>query len=198
MTPDIKAIQQILASYGFSPGPIDGAWGPASQRALVTALQAGLAHASSQPPGQCDEDAALFLELDEDEGVVSYAYPDSKGYLTIGRGRLVDKRRGGGLSRDEIDYLSRNDLRHVDQLLDAHIPWWRDQTAVRRRALRNLMFNMGWGDGEHGLSGFRNTLAAWQAGDYDRAAAGLLASQWATDVQPARRDRIIRQVRKGV
>jgi peptidoglycan hydrolase-like protein with peptidoglycan-binding domain len=36
--PDVKAIQQVLADLGYAPGPIDGAWGSATARA-VTAFQ---------------------------------------------------------------------------------------------------------------------------------------------------------------
>lgn len=189
---DIATVQQLLQNHGFNPGPIDGKWGPQSQRALVAALQAAMGAKPADP-----EDQALLEELDQDEGIRAYAYEDSKGYLTIGRGRLVDRRLGGGLSPDEIDYLTRNDLRRVDADLDRNIPWWRGKDPVRRRVLRNLCFNMGWGNGERGLSSFRNTLAAFEAGDYERAAVGLAASKWAKDVQASRRDRILRQVRTG-
>lgn len=201
MSAEIQEVQALLASHGFDPGPADGQWGAQSRKALLAALQAGIAAAASQPPGQCDDDAALFAELDQDEGVVSYAYQDSLGLWTIGRGRMIDKRRGGGLAADEINYLTRNDLKRSDALLDKHLPWWRGQDPVRRRVLRNLMFNMGWDNPqtpEHeGLSGFVNTLAAWQAGDYDRAALGVATSKWAKQVQPARSQRIIRQIRTG-
>ena len=43
--------------------------------------------------------------LRRDEGRVRHAYQDHLGYWTIGVGRLIDQRKGGGLSEDEIDYL---------------------------------------------------------------------------------------------
>jgi lysozyme len=52
----------------------------------------------------------LIRQLKGDEGVVSHAYPDHLGYLTIGVGRLIDKRKGGGLRPDEISYLLNNDV----------------------------------------------------------------------------------------
>lgn len=143
------------------------------------------------------EDQALIAELKVDEGVRRAAYKDSLGFLTIGCGRLVDERRGGGISDDEIDYLLANDLRRVDADLDRDAPWWRGLDPVRRRALRNLCFNMGWGGGGHGLSSFVNTLAALKAGDYAAAAAGFAASKWAGQVQASRSSRIIRQIATG-
>ena len=48
--------------------------------------------------------------LKKEEGVVKHAYQDHLGYWTIGVGRLIDKRKGGGLSDEEIDYLLGNDI----------------------------------------------------------------------------------------
>jgi lysozyme len=144
-----------------------------------------------------EEDAELLSELEADEGIRRAAYQDSLGFWTIGIGRLIDGRRGGGLSDAEIRYLAMNDLARVDSDLDRHIPWWRALAPVRRRALRNLCFNMGFGDGKRGLSSFKNTLAALQAGDFDRAADGLAGSRWARQVQASRSGRIIRQIRTG-
>lgn len=48
------------------------------------------------------EAAALAIvdkDLDGDEGVLPYAYPDSLGFLTIGRGILIDKRKAVSFSR---------------------------------------------------------------------------------------------------
>ena len=47
----------------------------------------------------------LIEMIKHHEGVVPHAYKDSRGYLTIGVGRLIDEELGGGLSDDEIDYL---------------------------------------------------------------------------------------------
>jgi lysozyme len=54
---------------------------------------------------------SLRRMLEDEEGRVPHAYPDSLGYWTIGVGRLIDRRKGGGLSDDEIDYLLANDIR---------------------------------------------------------------------------------------
>ena len=52
----------------------------------------------------------LKEQLKRDEGVVAHAYEDTLGFLTIGVGHLIDGRRGGGLSPDEIDYILTNDI----------------------------------------------------------------------------------------
>jgi lysozyme len=120
-------------------------------------------------------DRTLLAELRRDEGVVRHAYQDSRGLWTIGVGRLIDERKGGGLSDEEIDHLLANDVSRVKSELDKFLPWWRDLDAVRQRALINMCFNLGI----HGLLGFRNTLAAIQAHDWPKVAAGMLDSRWA-------------------
>lgn len=197
MNRDIQTVQQLLINHGFSVGPAgaDGVWGPGSQRGLVQALQLAMGASAAADPD--DDDRELLEELCEDEGTVLHAYQDHLGYWTIGTGRLIDKRRGGGISKAENDMLLMADIRRCRAELDARIPWWRKLDPVRRRVMQNLIFNMGWGDGTGGLSSFRNTLKAIEAGDWDRAAVGLASSRWATQVQKSRRDRIIRQIRTG-
>lgn len=194
----LREVQSALVDAGYNPGRIDGVWGPRTAAALREALTA--AQAAAQParaPAGDADDAALIDELRADEGTVLHAYADSEGYLTIGTGRMIDRRRGGGISDAESDLLLANDLIRVAADLDRAIPWWRGLDAGRRRALRNLCFNMGWGNGTRGLSSFRNTLAALERGDFDAAADGFAGSRWARQVQASRRDRIVRQIRTG-
>jgi lysozyme len=124
-------------------------------------------------------DAILINELRRDEGVVRHAYQDSLGFWTIGVGRLIDARNGGGLSDEEVDYLLQNDVDTVRAQLDASLPWWRSLDEVRQRVLINMAFNLGI----RGLLGFKNTLAAVKAGQWDKAAKGMLASKWADQVK---------------
>lgn len=126
-----------------------------------------------------DNDTLLLAELRRDEGVRRSAYQDSLGLWTIGVGRLIDGRKNGGLSDEEIDYLLHNDVEAVRAELDAALPWWRSLDLVRQRVLLNMAFNLG----VPGLLGFKNTLAAVKAHDWDRAAAGMLASKWAGQVK---------------
>lgn len=120
----------------------------------------------------------LTKELRRDEGVVPFAYQDHLGYWTIGVGRLIDKKKGGGLSDAEIDFLLSNDIdRFEKQIIDA-LPWYGSLDDVRQRVLVNMAFNMGIA----GLLGFKNTLAMVERGDYAGAAKGMLASKWAGQV----------------
>lgn len=126
------------------------------------------------------------------EGEVPYAYPDSLGYLTIGVGRLIDRRKGGGLRPDEIRLMLANDLRDVEAALDRRLPWWRGLSAVRRKVLIDMAFNLG----VEGLLKFRNTLALVQAGEFGRAADNMLASKWAGQVK-GRAQRLAQMMRTG-
>ena len=116
----------------------------------------------------------LKEQLKRDEGVVRYAYEDTLGYLTIGVGRLIDDRRGGGLSPSEIDYLLNNDIAEkTAQVLEA-LPWAKDLTEPRLAVLINMAFQMGL----RGLLGFPGMLGAVRTGDYKAAAEHMLDSKW--------------------
>ncbi len=134
----------------------------------------------------------MVAELRRDEGVVPSAYQDSLGWWTIGVGRLIDKRKGGKLSDDEIDYLLNNDIAKFSKLLDINIPWWRTLDDVRQRVLLNMAFNLGVA----GLMGFKNTLAYVKSGDYTKAASNMLLSKWATQVK-GRATRLSEMMRTG-
>lgn len=133
--------------------------------------------------------ATLLAELKRDEGVRLKPYTDTVGKLTIGVGRnLTDV----GISDDECTALLQNDIDKVLSQLDRSLPWWRKLDPVRQRVLVNMAFNMGM----TGLLTFKNTLAAVQSGSYAAAAAGMLASKWATQVG-ARAERLADMMRTG-
>jgi lysozyme len=98
----------------------------------------------------------LIRQLKGDEGVVSHAYPDHLGYLTIGVGRLIDKRKGGGLRPDEISYLLNNDVDDRINELNKRLPWFQNLDDARKGVLLNMSFQLG----VDGLLGFANTLNA--------------------------------------
>lgn len=129
--------------------------------------------------------ALLKADLSRDEGRIPHAYTDSEGFLTIGVGHLIDKRRGGRLSEEMIDALLLEDINGVFIDLDNYLPWWRGLSEARQRALANMAFNLGI----HGLLKFKKMLAAMQAGDWQEAAKEALASKWASQVG-ARANRI--------
>ena len=133
--------------------------------------------------------ADLVADLRRDEGVAYKPYRDSEGILSIGVGRNLEDR---GISDDEIDFLLANDLNWVVVDLDRGAPWWREMTTKRQRAFANMVFNLGWPR----LSGFKQMLAALEAGDWDEAANQALDSRWAVQVG-ARAERIAELFRSG-
>ena len=135
-----------------------------------------------------------FLDwLKREEGVVKHAYQDSKGYWTIGVGRLIDKKKGGGLSLEEIDYLLQNDVDKVAQQVNEKLPWVKNLTSNRKAVLYAMAFQMGI----NGLLGFKNTLKMIEQGNYEGAAKGMLNSKWAKTDSPARAKRTAELMRKG-
>lgn len=135
----------------------------------------------------------LALQLEQEEGRRRAAYQDHLGYWTIGVGRLIDERKGGGLSDAEIDLLLANDIAAKSRAVATALPWSTALSAPRQAVLVQMAFQMGL----DGLLGFKNTLAAVQRGDYDAASRGMLESRWATQT-PARAYRLAEQMRSGV
>jgi lysozyme len=136
---------------------------------------------------------AMLAELTRDEGLRHTPYRDSVGKLTIGIGRNLDDR---GISAAEAHVLALNDIAIAEADLDRHCPWWRQMSDARQRALLNMCFNMGWGNGRRGLSTFANTLRMLEEGRYGEAANNALRSKWAEQVG-ARARRIAQQFREG-
>ncbi len=117
----------------------------------------------------------MRAELVRDEGLRLRIYKDTVGKLTIGVGRNLDD---VGISKDEAYLMLDNDIQRTSDSLDKNLPWWKTLDEVRQRVILNMAFNMGI----NSLLGFKNTLAAIQAGRYNDAADGMLASKWSTQV----------------
>lgn len=127
----------------------------------------------------------LIADLKRDEGVVLHAYLDSMGLITVGCGRLLDKRKGGGISVAEAEHLLSNDIDKITGQLDSHIPWWRTLTETQQRALCNMCFQLGIA----GLLKFKSMLKALQEGDGATAEKQALSSLWAKQT-PTRAARV--------
>ena len=145
-----------------------------------------------------NEFETLMKQLIRDEGLVPHAYKDSLGFLTIGVGRLIDVRKGGGLGREEIMYLLRNDiLKHTKAVTD-HL-YWADPIVIgtaRFAALINMHFQLG-----DGLWKFPKMLAALERKDYEEAARqaletnpAIIGDEW-PEQTPARAKRVAEQLR---
>jgi lysozyme len=134
----------------------------------------------------------LLEQLKRQEGWRDHAYQDHLGYWTIGYGRLIDKKRGGRITRVEGEMLLVNDIREVIVGLRQNLPWFDSQPDHVKQALANMAFQMGVA----GLLKFRRTLAMVEAGDYDAAADNALSSLWAREQTP-RRAREVLDVLRG-
>ncbi|MEE9356610.1 MAG: glycoside hydrolase family protein [Methylococcaceae bacterium] len=134
----------------------------------------------------------LIKDLKREEGVVLHAYNDHLGFTTIGVGRLIDKRRGGGISISEAEYLLGNDIYLAERELDVNLIFYKRLDETRQRALCNMCFQLGIG----GLLKFRKMLVAIAAEDWPEAYNQALDSVWATQT-PARAMRVASMLLKG-
>jgi lysozyme len=137
--------------------------------------------------------AMVDKDLDTDEGVIPYAYTDNLGYWTIGRGILIDKRKGGKLFPEEIAFINRNRL---GMLLAGVVeePWYPAVAGdpVRLAGILNMQFQLGSGSDE----AFANSFRYIAAKDWANAAKNLRQSLWAKQT-PARAERVIRLIETG-
>ena len=134
----------------------------------------------------------LKQQLIRDEGVVRHAYEDSLGFTTIGVGRLIDARRGGGLRDSEIDFLLHNDIAEKTAQVLAALPWAFKLSKPRQAVLINMAFQLGIG----GLFKFKRMLGSVEDGQYGEAAAEMLDSLWAQQT-PDRAKRLAKQMLTG-
>jgi len=138
----------------------------------------------------------LKMELKADEGIVDHAYQDHLGFWTIGCGHLIDARKGGKISQKVIDILLEDDIDEKSKQVYDALPWVKELSDGRQRALINMCFQMGI----NGLLGFKNSLAALKSAqtpnEFSKAADMFLQSKWATQT-PARAKRVTDMIRKG-
>ncbi len=127
-----------------------------------------------------------------EEGEVLTEYKDHLGYSTIGVGRLIDARKGGGITAEESAYLLSNDIQKKLSELERKLPWVKELDEARRGVLLSMAFQMG----TEGLLGFKNTLEMVRTGRYADAAKGMLNSLWAKQT-PQRAKRHSEQMRTG-
>lgn len=110
-----------------------------------------------------------------DEGIKFHAYQDQFGYWTIGVGRLIDERKGGGLSLKEVQMLLDNDiLDRVQGPLKISFPWTSGLSERRYAVLASMAFNMGMA----GLKQFTQFLLTLESGDFAGAAQHMRDSLW--------------------
>jgi len=130
--------------------------------------------------------------LEVDEGRVPYAYQDSEGYWTIGVGFLIDKRLGGGLRDDEINYILNNRVEEALATAQRLVKNFDSLTNNRKVVILSLAYNLGYTK----LAKFVNTLKAVNEGRWEDAANGLYNSLWYVQVKD-RGKRLVEMMRKG-
>lgn len=139
-------------------------------------------------------EAQLIKRLVADEGEVLHCYPDSLGFETIGVGRLIDKRRGGGITQEESRYLLRNDIAQKTAECETRFEWWHTIDDVRQAVILCMAFQLG----VNGVANFKRMVAALRIRDYVTASIEMLDSDWARKQTPARAQRMARVMRSGV
>lgn len=117
-----------------------------------------------------------MLIRDEDE--VNHAYRDSEGWLTIGVGHLIDKRKGGKISHAASMFILDEDTAEVIGLCDRNFDWFDDLNEARKIVVLNMVFNLGLTN----FKEFKKTIAFIAAGDYDEASIEMLDSTWSGQV----------------
>jgi lysozyme len=132
----------------------------------------------------------LRKQLERHEGRVNHAYQDHLGFWTIGIGRLIDQRRNGGLSDDEVEYLFNNDLERIEHQLRRQLHWFPDTPDTIKQVLCNMAFQLGVA----GLMRFRRMLAAIKHRDWTAASIEALDSNWARQT-PTRAAEIAAMIR---
>lgn len=135
---------------------------------------------------------ALKAQLMIDEGYRGAMYFDSLGYATIGYGRLIDPKKGGGISKDEAAYLLGNDIDRTYNTLVDILPWVKTLDDARQNVLTNMAFQLGVG----GLLKFKKTLLLIKDRKYEQASIEMLDSTWAKQT-PERAKRLAKIMKTG-
>lgn len=132
-------------------------------------------------------------QLTRDEGNISYAYPDHLGFITVGVGFMIDKRKNGGLYPEEIQFILTNRINKLKAELEKRLPWFNKLDEIRQGALINMAYQLG----VDGLLKFKKFIAFMKSGDYENASIEMLDSLWAGQT-PARAKRLSMQIKIGV
>ncbi len=130
----------------------------------------------------------VIQNLKRDEEFRGKPYRDTVGKLTIGYGRNLDD---VGISEKEAEELLRYDIIVANRELLSFY-WYDNLTSCRKRALINMMFNLGFTK----FRKFKKMIKAFEAEDYELAADEALDSLWAKQVGE-RATRIADLIRHG-
>jgi len=131
----------------------------------------------------------LRADLKRDEGYRSSLYKDSVGKWTIGYGWNIADRP---IREEEAVLRLGNDINEAIGELALMFPWFEFLSPNRKRALTNMMFNLG----RNRFLGFKKMIAAIATERWEEAANEALNSKWAAQVGN-RAQRIAELIRSG-
>lgn len=115
------------------------------------------------------------------EGIRYTPYRDSRGLLTVGIGRCIDR---VPFSRDEVELMFQNDyMRALGGAMT--LPVYDTLNEARQGVLVEMVFQLGLS----GAKGFKRFLAAIERGDWQAAHHEMLDSNWHKQT-PARAERL--------
>lgn len=134
----------------------------------------------------------LVNQLRSDEGEVLHAYPDQFGYITIGIGTCIDRRKNCGITSEEAEYLLTNRLKITEAALSVSVSNWSTLSETRQIALIDMAYQMG----VNGVMNFKNMMESIEKEDWQGAHDHALDSKWAKQT-PARADRIASMLLEG-
>jgi lysozyme len=113
--------------------------------------------------------------LNRHEGLRLKPYRDAKNRLTIGVGRNLDD---AGITREEAVTLINNDIATVRREIERAFPRVSRLNPVRKDVILDTVFNLGLPR----FRGFKKTIAAIMAEDWENAVREMFDSQWAKQV----------------
>ena len=129
--------------------------------------------------------------LIREEGEVLHAYQDSEDFWTIGVGHLIDKRKGGKISKKISRLILEDDIASSVAAAEKYA-WFCGLNDARQAIVVSMIFQLGVG----GFRAFKKTRAFLAAGEFDKAAVEMLDSAWARQA-PARAKRASKVIRTG-
>lgn len=117
----------------------------------------------------------LTEQLERHEGLRPHPYKCTAGKLTIGIGRnLIDK----GISPAEARIMLNHDIDEFWRKLSRELTLVNGMDDARQNVMLNMAFNMG----VHGLLTFEKMINCLSVRDYHGAANEMLDSKWAKQV----------------
>lgn len=126
----------------------------------------------------CDTDETLVERLVRHEGKAPCVYGDIYGNPTIGVGHLLMKPVDPDLCWTAEKIMSALD-HDIDRAGDNARFDYGSGFYTLPHDVQDILTEMAFQLGGSGLAGFRQTLAAIRAGDYELAADNMLRSRWA-------------------